>query len=688
MHKQQKMVMAEAKLYQIKPAFAAANNLPVAFVAVPIRETTKAVKLFGKGTITKHLGFCSICGRTLTEKTSIQTGIGPVCAEKYGIDRATYNAADAQKIADTIQAISINTWVPKSCISDVSASQNGQKIELPVPKTTTEPKKPAKKVGRISKKTMKITFAYDPKLVALVKSFPGRKYHPNGKFWTCPINPVAIEQLKTAGFEIDKELLPKDNNNKRSAIKITGLKLELMPFQKTGVEFIEVKEGRVLIADEMGLGKTAQALAWLALHPKERPAVVVCPASLKFNWLEEINKWMKKPGMVQVLSGRKPQKNKAIYGDIIIINYDILPNKYIKKGKRMIEQPFTGWVDYLLERKPKVVVLDESHYIKNSKAMRTKAACKLAKHCSNLICLTGTPILNRPVEIFNTLNAIDASLFPSFWRFAQRYCGAKHNGWGWNFNGASRTKELNQLLSHIMIRRTKKEVLSELPDKQRTTIPLELANKKEYQQIKNNFLAWLIDKKGTQAAKKASKVEQLTKVEYLKQAAARGKLKAAIKWIENVIENEKLVVFATHKEIIDQLTNHFDKEAVKIDGSTTQAKRKEAVDRFQKDSKVKLFIGNIKAAGVGITLTAASKVAFLELPWTPGELIQAEDRCHRIGQKNAVNIYYLVGLDTIDSYIANLLKEKAEVIEKVVDGKASTTEVDILKDLYKYMEEK
>ena len=509
-------------------------------------------------------------------------------------------------------------------------------------------------VKRADDRTMEIRYKFDPELLQLIKSLPGRRFHPDKKYWTAIITADSIKKLKDAGFVIDTELekLLHQAEEIEKEIEVSGLKKQLFPFQKVGVAFIEKRNGRALIADEMGLGKTIQAAAWLQLHPEKRPAIILCPASLKLNWAKELRDTLSTKDKVQILQGTKPY---PITEDIIIINYDIL----------------NSWVETLQAINPQVLIIDEAYCVKNSSAIRTKATKKLAKGIPHIIALTGTPIVNRPVEGFNIFQILDRNLFPNFWTYVHRYCEARHNGFGWDFSGATNKEELNQILtSTIMIRRRKADVLKDLPEKLYSFVPMELANETEYRIAEEEFIEYLRGVKGKEAAEKAKKAEHLVKIEALKQLAVKGKMKQAINWIRDFIEDgSKLVVFAVHKEVIDKLMNEFKDVAVKLYGECSQKERNEAVERFQNDPNIKLFIGNIQAAGVGLTLTAASAVAFLELPWTPGELQQAEDRCHRIGQKNAVNIYYLLAENSVEYKLARLLDKKKKVLSAVIDGK-------------------
>lgn len=318
------------------------------------------------------------------------------------------------------------------------------------------------------------------------------------------------------------------------------------------------------------------------------------------------------------------------------------------------------------------VLVSNCHYIKNQKAQRTKTVNKLAGGIPHLICLSGTPIINRPIEMFNSIKLIEPSLFPSFFQYAQKYCGATHNGYGWDFGGATNTEELhNKLTGSVMLRRLKSEVLKDLPAKIRTVIPLTLDNRKEYEKAKQETRDDIGGADGADA---------LVAIEKLKQVSIKGKMKQAIQWIHNFIDQEKLVVFCHHKDVVDELMKEFKDIAVKVDGGTKH--RQKAVDAFQNDPSIKLFIGTL-AAIEGLTLTAASSTCFLELWWSPGKHDQGEDRVHRIGQEaDSVNAYYLVGVDTIEEDIAELLDEKRGVLASVLDG-VEVEESSLLTELLK-----
>lgn len=511
------------------------------------------------------------------------------------------------------------------------------------------------KIVTTTNNRFKIVFPFNRETLNIVRSIPGRVYDYTNKFWTCPINQENAILLRVAGFEISgliEENSPQvldDPIKKLKPIKIIGFGKKLYPFQNIGVSYLQKQNGRGLIADEMGLGKTIQTAAWLHLHRDKTPVIIICPSAVKLNWKKELISCFKNPKApkIAILKGKKVRHVSA---KIYIINYDIL----------------SGWVPFLRSLKPQVVITDECHYYKSNKAKRTKAVKLLCKNVPHFIALSGTPIINRPMEIFNAVKLVNPTLFTNFWEYAKEYCGAKHNGFGWDFNGASNTEQLHKVLvgSGTMIRRKKKEVLADLPDKVYSVIPCEIYNRSTYIQAEDNFIHFLETTKGSMAAERASNAEVLTKIEVLKQVAVEGKLEETISWIQDFLETgEKLVVFAHHKFVIKRLMEEFRTKAV-----NTIDDRDAAVTAFQNDPYIKLFVGRFKSDGVGITLTAASNIAFIELPWTPGELSQAEDRCHRITQKDSVSVYYFISEDTIEVKIMELLDQKRKVLDGVLDG--------------------
>lgn len=547
--------------------------------------------------------------------------------------------------------------------------------QYPVKEKVVEPTKPEEMRAELKNEVVEIHFPYDETLVAKVKTLSGRRFNsddPKNKHWICPPTSPNILRLIEFGFHVDEELqnITKDEKNEDEIKKIDGILRKPYDYQLEGINFIEQKNGRALIADEMGLGKTIQALGWLQLKPEIRPAIIIVPASLKLNWEREIQQTLSTNNKVFIAKGKTPSNIKnAKNADIIIINYDII----------------NGWSDFIMkEFCPKVIIMDECHYIANNKALRTKAVKLICKKAKHVLALSGTPIKNRPIELFNVINIINKNIFPKRFQFGIRYCDGKNDGWGWNFNGSSNTKELHEILnSTIMIRRKKEDVLKDLPPKIKSVIPIEITDKSYYDKAMKEFQTWI---KGTYQTKSTGENGKITYTNHpnsenpaavmvqmgkIKKAAAEGKMKAAIEWIHDFLNNdEKLVIFTYHTDILNRLEKEFKGVCVKIDGSVSSEKRQKVVDDFQNNDKIRLFIGNIKAAGVGITLTSASNTCFVELGWTPSEHDQAEDRVHRIGQKSdSVNAWYLIAKNTIEEDIMELLDKKAQIISAVIDNK-------------------
>ncbi|MFA5377433.1 MAG: DEAD/DEAH box helicase [Dehalococcoidia bacterium] len=502
----------------------------------------------------------------------------------------------------------------------------------------------------------KIQFPYSPETIAQVRTLPvGRRWDPVTRAWWCPPSVDALTMLRSWGFEIlpaairwEQDWFKPAKPAVRIIDDIPGLKHLLYPFQAEGVGFTDDRGGRVLIGDEMGLGKTIQALAWLQYKGSPvLPAVVICPASLKGVWEYECRTWTTLTPCV--LSGGKPYVPDC-YGrrDVLyIVNYDVLDH----------------WMDLL--KICSTVVLDECHKIKNAKTQRTKAVKTFCKGKPYVIALSGTPIVNRPIEFFNTLNILAPSEFGKYWEYAQRYCDAKHNGYGWDFGGASNIEELHQRLNgNIMIRRLKEDVLKDLPPKTQTTVPLTLDT--YGQSVYDDALREAF---GVWENEKPDPLKDITAIGHLRRAAISAKLELCYEWLDNFLETgNKIVVFDIHHSTTDKLMERYGKIAIALDGRTDVRVRSKVVEQFQTDPTIKMLIGNVQVAGMGFTLTAAQDAVFLEYPWTPSEISQCEDRIHRIGQTGAASIYYLVAAGTLEEDIIELISKKRKVLDGVLDG--------------------
>jgi SWI/SNF-related matrix-associated actin-dependent regulator of chromatin subfamily A-like protein 1 len=439
--------------------------------------------------------------------------------------------------------------------------------------------------------------------------------------------------------------------------ELDGLVLggELHPFQRAGVRYA-LERRRTFIADEQGLGKTVQALAALE-YDEAFPALVVCPASMKLTWERESLHWLPER-RVAVLEGRRPAAftEAAEEAEIVVVNYDILE----------------AHCERLAGLGLRALVMDESHYVKNPRARRTKAAIELANKLPDdalRLGLTGTPILNRPEELVSQLRLLGRlSDFGSGARLARRFRhAASDDRLHWN------------LRAHCYVRRTKQQVLPQLPSKRQDTVPVLLSNEHEYRLAERDVIAWLqtlpLDLSTIDAKVAAAlRAEQLVRLNNLRQLAASGKLPTALAWIGDFLHSgEPIVVFAEHVAIQKAVLQRFP-GAVHILGADSSRERQRAVDAFQAEDGPQLMVCSMKAASQGITLTRASNVAFLELDWTPARHDQAEDRLHRIGQESAVTAWYLLAPDTIDETMAELLQRKRNLINAVTDGQVRDEE--------------
>lgn len=385
--------------------------------------------------------------------------------------------------------------------------------------------------------------------------------------------------------------------------------IDLYPFQREGVDAIHAMNNRGLLADEPGLGKTAQALFWMK-ELKTGPTVVVCPASLKDMWQREAKKMVGATSLI--LSGQTPMKeNVGSDYDLLIINYEVLPH----------------WERWLRKQGVVNIILDEAHLVSNRSSNRSRAAATLAMVCENIMLLTGTPMTNRPKDLWHLMHLIDRDKFASFTRYACTFCEPKMGPRGMEFKGAANLQQLHELISPHMVRRRKMDVLKDLPDKTMSVVPVCLSDYAEYDKAVNNFKEWL-----AQQGKNNDYtpfVERVVKLGHLKRLAAKLKFKAAMHWLNDWLAStdEKIVVFAIHKKMIEALERRLTVPLVKLTGSTPKTKRQKVVDEFQNNPDVRVLLGNIEAAGVGHTMTAASTVAFMELDWRPSMHAQATDRC-------------------------------------------------------------
>ncbi|MDE2022429.1 MAG: DEAD/DEAH box helicase [Patescibacteria group bacterium] len=469
----------------------------------------------------------------------------------------------------------------------------------------------------------------------------------------------------------------------------------LFKHQKEGVAFLKKKK-RAILADQMGLGKTAQAIIAAGENSK-KGTLIICPASLKLNWEREIRMIYPEDEIVVYDSVDVSNMKYAAIASVekapwTIINYDLL-----EKHSEWIVKEFKR--DNL-----GTLILDEAHYIKNRKSIRAKESLAIAEHAEHVYCLTGTPIMNRPIEMFTLLKAIGHPLGKYITHFTKRYCGGqmktlvrdKHASRSFfvmperaypfrmqrdryqvitfmDENGATRIPELKEIVKEVMLRRTKQEVL-DLPEKIVSTVECTLGPEWQtrYDNAWDRYLDWLTAHPEGKNINNIVSAQQLVELMKLKQVCSQAKVLEVTEAIENARDQgEKVIVFSQFTETIERLKASLHAKnirAVTLTGSDSTEDRQRAVDAFQKVDDISVFIGNIQAAGVGITLTAASIVIFIDMDWSPAVNEQAEDRAHRIGQQGTVNVYYYIVKGTIEEDIVQALLDKQGTIGNLMGG--------------------
>ena len=414
---------------------------------------------------------------------------------------------------------------------------------------------------------------------------------------------------------------------------------------------------------------TGQAIA-IAEGANCKCILIICPATLRENWKREIeDKWTSRKALIlsDRVKGTWAQFYRVGMIKYFIVNYESLKKYFVESVNRPLGKDgelvplrlnhikFRETVDLF-----DMIIIDESHRTKSGQTMQSKLCMGIAKGKEYVLALTGTPVVNKPIDLIPQLHIIQQlGAFGGYKGFVNRYCEG--------YNQASNLKELNYLLhKHCFYRREKSEVLKDLPDKMREILKCDLTNRKDYEHAENHFREFL-ERNGYSEGQidQSLRAEALVQMMLLKKIAARGKVAEVVEHISEVVEaGEKIVVFAWHKEIVMEMKKHIP-NAVTIVGEDSMDARQRAVDGFQNNPKVQVILCNIKSGGVGITLTASSRVAFIELPWHPADCEQCEDRCHRIGQKGSVQVSYFLGAGTIDEYIYDIIEKKRAIVNQV-----------------------
>lgn len=554
------------------------------------------------------------------------------------------------------------------------------------------PQKPIEKSRVFLKDGMiYMRFPYERVIIKAVKQIPAVSWDSKAYSWRAPQSSIGsvIDWAKAFDVDVEQDVLIIANSvistmkefvdasrSTDADIEISKITGVLLPYQKAGVSYA-ARTRRTFIADEMGLGKTIQAIATIEYVMDSYPAVIVCPPSLVLNWAKEYGKWLPEK-RVSIVSNRKTFPDKDSY-DVVIVGYSNI----------------STWQKQLSSHNS--YVFDESHYAKTPSSQRTKSAIKLAHSAPKnglILCLTGTPVTNRPNEYASQLDILGRLReFGGLWGFYRRYCGAFQDSFGqWNISGHSHLDELNERLrGSCYIRRTKDQVLSELPPVIHSKVVVDgnAAAMKEYKKAENDIILYIAERarelakqqgkplwsSAVAAMIRAEANEHLVRLSVLRRLAAKAKMEIVEEWINARLENgKKVVVAAHHRDIVDEIARKYGN--LRIQGGMAVEEVEEHKRLFQTQSveEAPVIVLSIQAAKTGHTLTAAEECLFVELPWTPADIDQTYSRLHRIGQKGSVTATYLLAVNTIDEDIYDLIERKRSVVNAAVDGGEFTNE--------------
>jgi len=518
-----------------------------------------------------------------------------------------------------------------------------------------------------------LSFKYKPSIVDRVRQIPGRRFDGAKKVWIVPARSrvdlermiYQIRQFENInwvnGTEKKEEDIAYDIPELPDLTVPHNLKIQPYPYQLKGIaRGLQLK--RFMNCDEPGLGKTLQSIATINLADAF-PCLVVCPSSLKINWLREWEKFTDKKAMILTDKVRDTWTFFFQTGmhQVFIVNYESLKKYFVQRIKKA-----EGWTLRDVEFRNSInlfksVIIDESHRCKSASTQQAKFCKGICTGKEWVIELTGTPVVNRSKDLIPQLAILDRmNDFGGYKPFVDRYCSGQRE--------ASNLRELNfNLWKYCMFRREKSLVLTDLPDKIRQVNTCEITNRKEYMDAERDLIMYLQKYKDADDDKiaKAMRGEVMVRINILRQISARGKVRDVIEFVKDFRENgKKIILFCSLHEVVDQLKRYFP-TAVSVTGRDSQDEKQRAVDAFQNNPKADIIICSIKAAGVGLTLTASSNVAFVEFPWTYADCCQCEDRAHRIGQKDSVTCYYFLGRRTIDEKVYRIIQEKKNIANAV-----------------------
>lgn len=508
---------------------------------------------------------------------------------------------------------------------------------------------------------LQLRFEIDPVLLDFVRHLPDREWNPKVQAWCFPATRwhvcTIVPQLEQFGFEIDKSVQPVLQPDISVRHQLEGL----YPYQRAAVLFIQSTEGRALLADDMGLGKTITTFGWMYANAKKLShTFVFCPVNVLYKWRAEAAKWLDLPTQV-VEHTKQPLLDDV---PITVMSYDMMKRKQDEINALTIDQ------DGIL------FVFDEVHYLLHHETQRSKVASQLVNSADYVLGLSGTPFVNKPVELFGPLHIVDPRMFPNWYRFAIRYTQGPQAGW----QGVRNVGELKNRLSTVMIRRTKREVKPEMPPVTWSFLPMAIDNMKQYREAENDVIAYL-ERVGKDATG-ARYAETLVRMNVLRQIAGMGKVANSLEWAESFLtrdDEDKLVMYAHHLPIVRALANGLQSFGVEtITGEVSAKKRDERWHRFQDGPSPRVMVIN-QAGGEGIDLFRACNIFFVEREYVPRHEDQAIGRLDRIGQTRPVNVWMALGLGTIDRPMSEIVEKKRKMFGQVL--KVDQVEKSVLSEL-------
>ncbi|MFA5849971.1 MAG: DEAD/DEAH box helicase [Bacteroidales bacterium] len=515
-----------------------------------------------------------------------------------------------------------------------------------------------------------LRFEYDRRISYVIKGAKGSLYNKSSREWFIPSSPeneqiiqVLIDSYDFTNMDNVTPEYIGEVPPMPELLQTINLKVTPYDFQKQGIAY-SIQAKRLIIGDKPGLGKTIQAMATVvALNAF--PCLVICPASLKYNWQIEWSKFTyeKAEILTDGIKNTWPYFYDAGLVNVFITNYESLGKYFVRKintprGQKMklSDIEFSGNIKYF-----RSIIVDESHRVKDPAAQQSKFVAGVAHGKPVVMLLSGTPVVNKEKDLISQLAIIDRLKDLGGQKtYKDRYCGAKYY------------RELNyKLRTTCFFSREKFDVLKELPAKVRQIVSCEITTQPEYDVAMADLATYLVEYRNATDAqvRKSLKGEIMVRIGILKNVSARGKIADVVDYVNDIVEaEEKIILFCHLKEVANALKSAFP-EALTVLGEDNTAERQQAVESFQNDDSKKVIICSIKAAGVGLTLTASSRVAFIELPWHPADCEQCEDRAHRIGQTDSVQCTYFLGRNTIDESIYQLIDEKRSMCNAITGAR-------------------